>query len=362
MATTQIRGSTQIMAGTILDAQIAAAAGIATSKLANGSSFFWKDGSVTATALWNLGGFKITNMGDPTAASDAATKNYVDNLASSGLQVKAPALYATTGNITLSGLTTQANGDWPSALSGGARIAVINQTTPSQNGIYTAAAGAWARAGDFNSGTNIVANSFFFIQQGTTLADTGWVMTTDGVVVPDTTPLVFVQFSSAGVTLPGTCLSKSGNTLNVVVGNGLTNSSNNLTVLAADSTLTVSASGVQLAALSPAYILVGNGSSVATGVALSGDATITNAGVLTVAATVAKYSGFVWSETPSGSVNGSNTSFVLANTPQAGTVRVHQNGLRLFAGAGNDYTISGGTITFITAPATGDTLLVDYVK
>jgi hypothetical protein len=61
-------------------------------------------------------------------------------------------------------------------------------------------------------------------------------------------------------------------------------------------------------------------------------------------------------------VNGSNTAFTLANTPQAGTVRLYQNGLRLFAGAGNDYTISGGTITFLTAPSTGDTLLVDYAK
>lgn len=64
-------------------------------------------------------------------------------------------------------------------------------------------------------------------------------------------------------------------------------------------------------------------------------------------------------ETPTGSINGSNTSFTLANTPVTGTVRLYQNGIRLNAG-GNDYSISGLTITMVTAPATSDVLLADY--
>jgi hypothetical protein len=359
---TQIRGNTQIMAGTILDAQIAALAAIATSKLADGGSFFWKDGSVTATADFNLGGFKITNLADPTTSTDAATKNYVDNMAGSGLEVKTPALFATTGNITLSGLATQTGGDWASALTAGDRIAVIAQTTASQNGIYVAGTGSWTRATDFNSTGNIIHNSFFFIEQGTTLADTGWVLTTDGAITVDTTALTFTQFSSAGTILAGTGLSKSGNTLSADIGDGLTTVSNALTVLAADATITVDGTGVKLAALTAAYILVGNSSNVATGVALSGDATLTNAGVLTLAAGVAKYASFIFGETPSGSVNGTNAAFTLANTPQSGTVRVYLNGMRQNAGVGNDYTISSGTVTFLTAPSTGDVILVDYSK
>lgn len=65
-------------------------------------------------------------------------------------------------------------------------------------------------------------------------------------------------------------------------------------------------------------------------------------------------------ETPSGNVNGSNTIFTLANTPATGSVKLYLNGVRINAGAGNDYTISGLTITMATAPATGDTLLADY--
>lgn len=77
---------------------------------------------------------------------------------------------------------------------------------------------------------------------------------------------------------------------------------------------------------------------------------------------VAASSSFADSETPSGTVNGVNDTFTLANTPTAGTVRLYVNGMRQNVGAGNDYTISGGTITFESAsiPETGDVILADY--
>jgi hypothetical protein len=67
-------------------------------------------------------------------------------------------------------------------------------------------------------------------------------------------------------------------------------------------------------------------------------------------------------ETPSGTVNGSNTSFTLATTPTSGTEHVYLNGLLQEPGAGNDYTISGATITYLTAPLTGDKIRVSYMK
>lgn len=73
-------------------------------------------------------------------------------------------------------------------------------------------------------------------------------------------------------------------------------------------------------------------------------------------------SNFVTRETPSGSVNGSNTAFTLANTPTAGTERVYLNGILQEPGAGNDYTISGATITYLTAPVSGDKVRVSYMK
>ncbi len=71
---------------------------------------------------------------------------------------------------------------------------------------------------------------------------------------------------------------------------------------------------------------------------------------------------FVDKEIPSGSINGSNTVFTLANTPIAGSEHVHVNGILVESGAGNDYTISGASITMLYALATGEKLRVSYRK
>lgn len=69
---------------------------------------------------------------------------------------------------------------------------------------------------------------------------------------------------------------------------------------------------------------------------------------------------FVDRETPSGTVNGSNVTFTLANTPISGTESVYLNGILQDPGAGNDYQISGTTITYGVAPLTGDKIRVSY--
>lgn len=71
---------------------------------------------------------------------------------------------------------------------------------------------------------------------------------------------------------------------------------------------------------------------------------------------------FVTREVPTGAIDGSNTSFVLANTPTTGTEEVFLNGLLQDQGSGKDYTISGGTITMLAAPLTGEKILVNYRK
>jgi hypothetical protein len=71
---------------------------------------------------------------------------------------------------------------------------------------------------------------------------------------------------------------------------------------------------------------------------------------------------FVVRETPTGSVNSANVTFTLANTPIVNTEMVFLNGILQEPGAGNDYTISGATITYLTAPVTGDRLRVSYYK
>lgn len=71
---------------------------------------------------------------------------------------------------------------------------------------------------------------------------------------------------------------------------------------------------------------------------------------------------FVNREIPTGLINGSNTTYSLANTPTTGTERVYLNGLLQEQGSGKDYTISGATITMTTAPLTGEKLVANYMK
>lgn len=71
--------------------------------------------------------------------------------------------------------------------------------------------------------------------------------------------------------------------------------------------------------------------------------------------------GIIWNETPTGAINGSNTAFTLANTPlDTDSVLLTLNGVRLKPGAGEDYTISGTSITMAVAPVSGDLLLAAY--
>jgi hypothetical protein len=71
------------------------------------------------------------------------------------------------------------------------------------------------------------------------------------------------------------------------------------------------------------------------------------------APTAVQEANFVDSEVPTGTINGVNKVFVLANTPAAG-LKVYRDGLRT-----TDYVLATATITFgTTAPATS--VLCDY--
>jgi len=69
---------------------------------------------------------------------------------------------------------------------------------------------------------------------------------------------------------------------------------------------------------------------------------------------------YVRMETPSPATNGSATVFTLAAAPVAGTATVFLNGVT--QEAGNDYTLSGVTITYMAAPAATDKLRVSYAS
>jgi hypothetical protein len=203
--------------------------------------------SLTGTLSANLSAnnFKITALADnPTNGTDAVNKNYVDSIAS-GLDPKQSCMVATVGalpgntyNNGTSGvgatLTGSANGalgsiDGVSIASVGIRILVKNEATAANNGIYRVTTVGDAsnpyvltRATDFNSSSNITPGAFTFIEQGTTQADTGWVLANDGAITVGTTGLNFVQFSQTAAVNAGNGLTKVGNTISALLNSGAT--------------------------------------------------------------------------------------------------------------------------------------------
>ncbi|WP_282338503.1 hypothetical protein [Pseudomonas sp. PS02288] len=148
---------------------------------------------------------KVLLGADPINALDAATKQYVDNL-SAGINVKPSVLAATSSNITLSGAQTIDG----IAVTAGKRVLVKAQTAPAQNGIYIAAAGAWARAADVDSWAELVS-AFVFVEQGSTLGDTGWVCTADQGGTLGTSAAPWTQFAGVGTVTGGAGINVSGN-------------------------------------------------------------------------------------------------------------------------------------------------------
>lgn len=149
----------------------------------------------------------------PTADQDVANKAYVDSVAQ-GLDIKASCLYTTTNNITLSGLATQAGGDWPSTLTAGDRVLVKNQTNQAENGIYAASATGWTRTADMNNWAE-VPGAFTFIEDGATLSSTGWVTTAGSTGTIGVTNMPWTQFSGAGTYTAGNGLQLISNAFSV---------------------------------------------------------------------------------------------------------------------------------------------------
>jgi hypothetical protein len=189
-----------------------------------------------------LGGFKITGLGTPGAATDAANKAYVDG-AIQGVDTKASVKAATTASLGTVAYNNGTAGLNATLTNTGAftafpavdgvtialndRILVKNQPTAAQNGIYTLAtvgtgSEAWVlrRAVD-NDTWDEIPQSYVFVEQGTQ-ENNGYLFTADQGGTMGTTPITITQFSGAGQITDGNGLLKTGNTLDVRVASNRT--------------------------------------------------------------------------------------------------------------------------------------------
>ncbi len=207
--------------------------------LADVNTAVQRDGSVAFTADQSMGGFKLTNLASPVAATDAASKGYVDAV-QSGLDVKQSVRLATVAALpanTPAGsgvgktLTADANGALSVdgvAVAASDRVLVKDEGDLQDNGIYvvTQAGSGGApfiltRATDFDSNTEVTAGAFTFVASGTVNAGTGWVLTTEDPITLETSGLIFSQFSSSAQLQAGEGLVLNGQDLDVNAGNGI---------------------------------------------------------------------------------------------------------------------------------------------
>lgn len=192
-------------------------------------------GKITATGgVFNddvsLAGNLITNVATPITGTDAANKQYVDDVAA-GISWKDPvnlvsasglntyinvALTGNTGTLVLDGHAALDSGD------SGYRILLIGQTTASENGIYVyndnGTTYTLTRSTDADSFQELDGASVF-VSEGTNYGTSSWVQTNH--YLDSFSGQTWVQFNGASQIVADGGLTKVGNTLAVGAGDGI---------------------------------------------------------------------------------------------------------------------------------------------
>ena len=185
-----------------------------------------------------------------------ANKAYVDQVAQ-GLDTKPSCRLGTTANLSATysngtagvGATLTASSNGALSLDGSTpsvadRILVKNQTSASENGIYTvttvgdgSTAFVLTRATPEDQPAELSGGAFVFVEEGSLNANNGYTFTHTGAPTFGTTDLDVAQFSGAGQITAGAGLVKDGNTID-------TNPDNSSIEVAGDQ-LRVKALGIQ---------------------------------------------------------------------------------------------------------------------
>lgn len=145
----------------------------------------------------DLNNHKIINVTTGTADGDAVNVGQLNAIAR-GMDWKASVRAATTTNGTLA--TAFANGSTIDGvtLATGDRILLKDQTTATDNGIYTVnASGAPTRATDADASAEVTAGLTVWVEEGTANGDKSFTLTTNNPITLGTTALTFALSGSA---------------------------------------------------------------------------------------------------------------------------------------------------------------------
>jgi hypothetical protein len=171
-----------------------------------------------------LTGGSITGLGDPATSSEAATKNYVDNLVA-GLRTRAVARVGSTANVVIA--SELENGDTIDGVTlvTGDRVLLKNQSTASQNGLYiVVASGAASRDPEFDTITEL-AGQLILVSEGSANADDLYLCTTDTSATLGSSAITYTQvFPSSGGTVTSVAVADSGSSEFTVTGSPITSS------------------------------------------------------------------------------------------------------------------------------------------
>ena len=162
--------------------------------------------------------------GSVKAATDAALP--ANTRTGNVLIADANGAFPTVDTITINTNGTAGSNDGTEA--GSDHILVKDEATGANNGTYFlsdpgSAGQKWrlTRLSNANASPEVTSGFYVFIDQGTANPNTSWVISTSDPITLNTTSLTFAKFSGAGQIIAGTGMTKTGDTLNVIGGDGI---------------------------------------------------------------------------------------------------------------------------------------------
>ena len=205
---------TQLDAKQASDAQLTDIAGLTPTDsnfiVGDGSNFVLESGATARTSLGlgtiatqaannvSISGGSVTGLGSPSASSDAATKNYVDQ-AVAGLRTRIIAECATTANVNLTNGLEAGDSIDGVTLVAGDRVLVKDQTDATENGLYLAVSSGAASRDPEHDTIAELSGQMIVVNQGSTNDNKIFLCTTDSSASIGSSNITYSQVTPANV-------------------------------------------------------------------------------------------------------------------------------------------------------------------